>query len=300
VSEGAAPVRLGARLWASRHGLALWWALRVSAAALPGVVAGRLAGSTLGHHELGERALLDGGGELLVELWARGGPGLEALGLVAVGASLLATPLLLAAAGAVVAQAASPGRGLREALGVAGARLGSLLLAWSAWQLARALALLVGFSASGGAAKALVTDDARGAVVAASLTALALAPAWFLGWLHELVRVELVVGASWSSALEGALSLLRRERLRLLGAAALASLAGALAVAGGLAGAWLLWHGPLVAFAGAFVAAVSSVGALVARAGFVAHALELRSRGARGAAVEPSVATRLQDEASLE
>lgn len=268
-----ASLRRLARVWPS---LLFWWFVRLLAALAPALVLGRAAGRVLGHHEGADRALLLGGGELLFEAVAELRVEAEALGLVAICAVLLASPLLAVAPGAVVLQAASPGLGLGRALAGAFARTGSLLLSWGAALCAQALACMLGATAFGGASEAFVSDTPRGGAVLLGLAALALAPAWAIGVFYQLARIEVALGAGLFEAAERALERLRRARLRVF-VGALASTLGVLGCAvAGAAALELVWAETWRAPLGALSVELAALGALLARAGFIAFALGLR------------------------
>lgn len=253
-----------------------WWFARGLAALVPAVVLGRAAGRALGHHEQGELALLAGGGELLLEALGVMRIELEALGLAGAGALLLASPVLAAAAGAVVLQARAPGVGLGSALGAALARAGSLLLLRGAALSAQALLLLLGVTAFGGASKALVSDTPRGGLVFLALAVLAVLPAWVLGVVHQLARVEVALGAGVFEAAQRSMDRLGRSRARIF-AWALASSGATFAFAiAGAAALELVWRSSWQSALGALLAELCALGAVLARSLFIALTLGLR------------------------
>jgi hypothetical protein len=299
-----------ARVWPS---LLLWWFVRGLAAAVPALVLGRAAGRVLGHHESVDRALLLGGGELLFDAVAELRVEAEALGFVAVFALLLASPALAVAPGAVVLQAASPGLGLGRALGRAFTRGGSLLLSWVAALCAQALAWVLGATAFGGAREAFVSDTPQGGAVLVGLALLALAPAWTIGVFYQLARIEVALGAGPFEAAERALERLRRARARVFVGALASSLGVFACVVAGAAALELVWGGAGRGPLGALGVELAALGALSARAGFIAFALGLRppelalpaggaegGRAASGGVESSDHSTRLHEDTSLE
>lgn len=283
-TQHALPPSAWRRLSWAWPSLLAWWLARGLAALLPAVVLGRAAGRALGHHERGELALLAGGGELLLEALGVLRVEAEALGVTAAGALLLSSPLLAMAAGAVVLQAQAPGVALGSALRGALARTGSLLLLWGTALCAQALLLLIGVTAFGGAAKALVSDTPRGGAVFLALAALVVVPAWVLGVVYQLARVEVALGAGLYEAAQRSLERLRRDRARVFAwALAASAFASACAIASAAA-LELVWRASWLAALGAVLAELGALGAVLARSTFIAWALGLRD--AEGAPAE--------------
>jgi hypothetical protein len=142
---------------------------------------------------------------------------------------------------------------------------------------------------------------------------LAIAPAWVLGVAYQLARVEVALGAGFVEAAQRTLEVLRRARLRVF-AWALATSVGVVACALSAAAALqLVWLGSWQAVLGAILVELAALGALGARAGFIAVALGLRPPAELGeepgldaadAAPErldhPDVSTLLQEDTGLE